>query len=63
MTYTFEILDDEVTIYKDGKELLHWVIDEWIENPSLVPDMIWAFLHPDQVVKSKYSNTHPKTQD
>jgi hypothetical protein len=44
--YNFDICNDTVTIYKNDKQIAHWIIDEWIEDPSIVPDIIWAFLHP-----------------
>ena len=45
--YDFDIRDDTVTIYKKDEQIAHWVIDEWIDDPTIVPDIIWAFLHPE----------------
>ena len=33
-----EILEEEITIsLEDGTEVVHWVEDEWLEDPTIVP--------------------------
>ena len=33
-----DICDEEITIsMKDGTEIVHWTIDEWEEDPTIVP--------------------------
>ena len=33
-----EILEEEITIsLEDGTEVVHWVEDEWLEDPTITP--------------------------
>ena len=35
---TVEIYPEEITIsLEDGTEVVHWVEDEWLEDPTIVP--------------------------
>jgi hypothetical protein len=35
-----EILDEEITVFlEDGREVVHWTEDEWLEDPSITPNI------------------------
>ena len=51
-----EICEEEVTIYQeDGREVVHWVSDEWVEDPAIVPAIAnaihLAHTNPDELVR------------
>ena len=39
MKATVEITDDFVRIYEGKKEIVGWVSDEWIEDPTILPSI------------------------
>jgi len=46
-----DICTEEITIsMRDGTEVAHWVIDEWVEDPTIVPCIANAIhlAHSDQ---------------
>lgn len=51
-----EIDPEEVTVFlPDGREVVHWVNDEWEEDPTIVPAIvhavIMAYEDPDTLIK------------
>jgi hypothetical protein len=53
---TIDYCDEEVTIsMDDGIEIVHWVQDEWNENPTLILTIanaiIMARVQPEQLIK------------
>jgi hypothetical protein len=44
-TIQVEVLEDEVTISCDGYEVVHWIKDEWIEDPEVVVPAIAHAVH------------------
>ena len=58
---TVDICEDEVTIYtEDGTEVVHWVCDEWIEDPTIVPSIANAIhlAHTDPVKLIEINQHH-----
>ena len=48
--------EEEVTIsLEDGREVVHWVEDEWIEDPGLISvicnAVMMANVHPEKLIK------------
>jgi len=46
-----DICSEEITIsMRDGTEVVHWVEDEWVEDPTIVPAIANAIhlAHSDQ---------------
>ena len=46
MKLSVEIYPEEITIYlEDGREVVHWVSDEWFEDPMNVVPAIANAIH------------------
>jgi hypothetical protein len=39
MIVQVEITEDSVTVLHNQEEIVHWVSDEWEEDPSIVPSI------------------------
>ena len=60
---TVEIYPEEITIYmEDGTEVVHWVEDEWEEDPTIVPAIANA-IHMAHTVPDKLLTLNKKHID
>ena len=65
MKLTVEIYPEEITIYmEDGTEVVHWVEDEWKEDPTIVTAIANAIhlAHTDPETLCKINQAHINSQ-
>ena len=57
-----EILPEEITVktIRDGIEVVHWVEDEWKEDPTIVPNIVnainMAHTEPDKLIHVNFKH-------
>lgn len=52
---TVSVTEDTVTIFKGDEELVHWVEDEWLEDPSITISIAnaihLAYVNPEYLIE------------